>query len=98
MVSKYFGKLELSENLTFCGNCEKVLRNNSNLNLAKIELHTKFCPFLLKILRRIEILTSIKGHNSDTNLQKMTVHNHNLDLFNIQYKIWSNSVHSFSRY
>ena len=35
------------------------------------------------ILSRIEILTSIKGHNSVSNLQKMTINNPNLDLVNV---------------
>ena len=51
----------------------------------------KFCPFVLKILsgnekKKIlsgnEILTSIKGHNSVANLQKMTLYDPNLDLVN----------------
>ena len=41
-----------------------------------------FCPLVLKILRGNEILTSIKGHNSVANLQKMTLYNPNLDLVN----------------
>ena len=40
----------------------------------------KFCPLVLKILSGNEILTSIKGHNSVANLQKMTLYNPNLDL------------------
>ena len=43
----------------------------------------KFCPFVLKILSGNEIQTSIKGCNSVTNLRKMTVHEPNLDLVNI---------------
>ena len=42
----------------------------------------KFCPLVLKILSGNEILTSIKGHNSVANLQKMTLYNPNLDLVN----------------
>ena len=44
----------------------------------------KFCSLVLNILRGNEILTSIKGHNSDVaNLQKtMTLYNPNLDLVN----------------
>ena len=42
----------------------------------------KFCPLVLKILSGNEILTSIKGHNSVANLQKMTLYNLNQDLFN----------------
>ena len=37
---------------------------------------------VLKLLRGNEILTSIKGHNSVANLQKMTLYNPNLDLVN----------------
>ena len=40
----------------------------------------KFCPSVLKILSGNEILTSIKGHNSVANFQKMTLYNPNLDL------------------
>ena len=42
----------------------------------------EFCPLVLKILSGNEILTSIKGHNSVKNLQKMTRYNTNLDLVN----------------
>ena len=43
----------------------------------------KFCPLVLKILSGNGILTSIKGHNFVTNLQKkMTLYNPNLDLIN----------------
>ena len=47
----------------------------------------KFCQSVLKILTRNKILTSIKGHNSVTNLQKMTGNNPNLDLVNINAHI-----------
>ena len=42
-----------------------------------------FYQFILKILSGNKILTSIKGRNSITNLQKMTGNNPNLDLVNI---------------
>ena len=42
----------------------------------------KFCPLVLKILGGNEILTSIKGHNSIANVQKMMLYNPNLDLVN----------------
>ena len=42
----------------------------------------KFCPLVLKILSGNEILTSIKGHYSVANLQKVTLYNPNLDLVN----------------
>ena len=43
----------------------------------------KFHQFILKILSLIEILTSIKDHNSVTNLRKLTCNNPNIDLVNI---------------
>ena len=42
----------------------------------------KFCPFILKIWSKNQILTSIKGHNSVANLQKTTIYNTNVDLVN----------------
>ena len=41
-----------------------------------------FCQFVLKILSKNQILTSIKGRNSVANLQKTTtkIYNTNLDL------------------
>ena len=43
----------------------------------------KFHQFVLKILSGNEIRTSIKGHNSVINFQKLTLNNPNLDLVNI---------------
>ena len=43
----------------------------------------KFCPLVLKILSGNKILTSIKGHNSIANLQKLTLYNPNLDLISV---------------
>ena len=43
----------------------------------------RFCPLVLKILSDNEILTSIKGHNSVANVQKIVLYNPNLDLINI---------------
>ena len=40
----------------------------------------KFCLFILKILSKNQILTSIKGRNSGANLQKMMFYNPNVDL------------------
>ena len=40
-----------------------------------------FCQFVLKILSKNRILTSIKGSNSVANLQKTKIYN-NLDLVN----------------
>ena len=39
-----------------------------------------FCQFLLKILSKNEILTSIKGRNSVANLRRTKIYNTNLDL------------------
>ena len=42
----------------------------------------KFCPFILKIWSKNQILELIKGHNSFANLLKTTIHNTNIDLVN----------------
>ena len=42
----------------------------------------KFCPFILKMWSKIQILESIKGRNSVANLQKTTIYNANIDLVN----------------
>ena len=41
-----------------------------------------FCQFVLKILSKNQILTSIKGHNSVANLRKTIIYNTNIDLVN----------------
>ena len=41
-----------------------------------------FCQFVLKILSKNQILTSIKGRNSVANLRKTTIYNTNIDLVN----------------
>ena len=41
-----------------------------------------FCQFVLKILSKNQILTSIKGRNSVANLRKKTIYNTNVDLVN----------------
>ena len=58
----------------------------------------KFCPFVLKILSGNKILTSIKGHNSITNLRKMTGNNPNLDLVAINtYKNFDEILSIYSK-
>ena len=42
----------------------------------------KFCPFILKIWSKNQILTSIKGRNSVEKLRKKTIYNTNVDLVN----------------
>ena len=41
-----------------------------------------FCQFVLKILSKKQILTSIKGRNSVVNLQKTKIYNTYIDLVN----------------
>ena len=41
-----------------------------------------FCQFVLKIFRKNQILTSIKGRNSVANLRKTTIYNTKVDLVN----------------
>ena len=41
-----------------------------------------FCQFVLKILSKNRILTSIKGSNSVANLQKTMIYHTNVDLVN----------------
>ena len=41
-----------------------------------------FCQFVLKILRKNQILTSNKGLNSDANLQNTMIYNTNVDIVN----------------
>ena len=47
--------------------------------MQKVKIH----QFVLKILSRNEILTSIKGHNSVINLYKLMCNNPNLDMQNL---------------
>ena len=41
-----------------------------------------FCQFVLKVLSKNQILTSIKGSNSVANLRKTKIYNTNIDLVN----------------
>ena len=45
-----------------------------------IQNYVLFCQFVLKILSKNRILTSIKGRNSIANLRKTKIYNTNLDL------------------
>ena len=42
----------------------------------------KFCPFILEIWSKNQILELIKGHNSFVNLRKTVIYNTNIDLVN----------------
>ena len=61
---------------------------NTNIDLVNDDVYTKFglilceCQFVLKILSKNQILTSIKGRNSVANLPKTTIYNTNIDLVN----------------
>ena len=71
-------------------------RNSVTLQICKIQQFTLltlilsmmmciqnlvlFCQFVLKILSKNQILTSIKGRNSVANLRKTKIYNTNLDL------------------
>ena len=45
-----------------------------------IQTLTSFCQFVLKILSKNQILTSIKGRNSVANLRKTTIYDTKVDL------------------
>ena len=47
-----------------------------------IQYLVSFCQFVLKILSKNRILTSIKGRNSIANLKKTKIYNTNIDLVN----------------
>ena len=68
-------------------NLQKLTSNNPNLalvNTLHIQSLVKLYPFVLKlIIEWKRNLTSFKGHNSVSNLRKMTSNNPNLDLVNI---------------
>ena len=51
--------------------------------LMCIQNLVKFCPSVLKILSRNDILTSIKGRNSVANLRNLTLYNPNLDIISV---------------
>ena len=47
-----------------------------------IQTLVSFCQFVLKILSKNQILTSIKGRNYDANLRKTTIYKTKVDLVN----------------
>ena len=50
--------------------------------IMSIQNLVSFCQFVLKLLSKNQILTSIKGHNSVANLRKTTIYNTDVDLVN----------------
>ena len=67
-------------------NLQKMTLYNPNLDLVNDNVYTKnlvtFCQFVLKILSKNQILTSIKGRNSVANLRKTIIYYTNIDLVN----------------
>ena len=58
---------------------------NTDVDLVNDDVYPNlvlFCQFVLKILSKNRILTSIKGSNSVANLQKTKIYNTNIDLVN----------------
>ena len=60
---------------------------NPNLDLVNDNVYTKFghinfCQFVLKILSKNQILTSINGRNSVANLGKTIIYDTHVDLVN----------------
>ena len=50
--------------------------------IMSIKNLVSFCQFVLKLLSKNQILTSIKGRNSVANLRKTMIYNTNIDLVN----------------
>ena len=50
--------------------------------IMSIQYLVSFCEFILKLLSKNRILTSIKGSNFVANLQKSKIYNTNIDLVN----------------
>ena len=67
-------------------NLRKTTIYFTNVDLVNDDVYTKFgliwsfCQFVLKILSKNQILTSIKDRNSVANLRKTKIYNTNLDL------------------
>ena len=65
--------------------CEKQRFTIPTLTLSMM-MHKQnlvlFCQFVLKILSKKQILTSIKGRNSVANLRKTKIYNTNVDRVN----------------
>ena len=73
--SKLFCKLAKKKMMLYNPNVD-LINDNGYTNLVK------FCPFILKIWSKNQILTSIKSRNSVANLRKTTIYNTNVDLVN----------------
>ena len=66
--------------------CQNMMLYNPKVDLVNdnmmmcIQNLVLFCQFVLKILSKNQILTSIKGRNSVANLRKTKIYSTNLDL------------------
>ena len=65
-------------------NLRKTTIYDTNVDLVNDDVYIQnlvlFCQFVLKILSKNQILTSIKGRNSVANLRKTKIYDTNLDL------------------
>ena len=53
-----------------------------NTLIIRVAVPFKFCPFILKIWSKNQILASIKGRSSVANLRKTKIYNTNINLVN----------------
>ena len=70
-------------------NLKKMMLYNPNLDLVNdngIQNLVTFCQFVLEILSKYQIMTSVKGRNSVANLRKTIIYNTNIDLVNVYTK------------
>ena len=88
-VLKILSKNQILTSIKGCNsvaNLRKTKIYNTNLDLVTDNVYTNFglifCQFVLKILSKNQILTSIKGRNSLANLRKTTIYYTKVDLVN----------------
>ena len=87
MILSKNGNLTSVKGHNYVTNVQKMMCNNPNQDLVNINAYTSLVKFNLFVFKMIwskkNNLTLIKGHNSVTNLWKMTGNNPNLDSVNI---------------
>ena len=86
-ILKIWSKNLILESIKGCSsvaNLRKTTIYFTNVDLVNDDVYIQnlvlFCQFVLKILSKNQILTSIKGRNSVANLRKTKIYNTNLDL------------------
>ena len=62
---------------------KKPTKSGYGNSVYSFYMSKKTCPFVLKIFSGTEILTSTKGYNSVSNVQKIVLYNPNLDVINV---------------